>query len=97
MSLKKYLLICYGLTLTALLMVYGLWWLNNPRFPLGIFIVFASVQALLCVFVFNWALGVMVPEERRTSFWSYRASNGCLALLLAGVLAVALASVFTVL
>jgi hypothetical protein len=85
MNLKRYLLICYGLILGGLLLNYFAWWLSDPTLPLSTFIIFSFFQALFFS-AFLWALAQSVPEERRTSFWSYRLSSGCLGAWLALVL-----------
>lgn len=74
MSLKRYLLIIYALTLGGLLAVSALM-AGGKEFPLADMIIMSPVIALANTFINVWPWARRVPVERRTSFRAYRATN----------------------
>ena len=80
MSLKRYLLITYALTLGGLFVVCGLM-ADHPEFPLIPMLVMSPLIALVKTFVNVWPWALRVPVERRTGFRGYRVSNIFMALL----------------
>lgn len=74
MTLKRYLLTIYFLTLGGLLILCGLT-AHDQDFPLAPMLVASPVIALVNTFINVWPWARMVPVEKRTSFGSYRATN----------------------
>lgn len=79
MTLKRYLLAIYFLTLGGLLILCGLM-ADDQDFPLAPMLVTSPVIALVNTFVNVWPWARLVPEEKRTGFRSYRATNIFMAL-----------------
>jgi hypothetical protein len=74
MTLKRYLLAIYFLTLGGLLILCALM-ADDQDFPLAPMLVESPVIASVNTFVNVWPWARMVPVEKRTSFRSYRATN----------------------
>lgn len=74
MTLKRYLLTIYALTLGGFLILCGLM-AGSPEFPIVPMLVMSPIFALANTFINVWPWAQRVPVERRTSFRSYRATN----------------------
>ena len=75
MSLKRYLFICYLITVILLALTALTLAAADGDAPWVGLLIMAPVFGLANVFVNLWPWARRVPIERRISFWSYRATN----------------------
>ena len=95
MSLKKYLLICYGLFLVGWTANTLIWKGTDPNLPLLSMLIFGVFGCAIGTFVWIWPGAQKVPVEERTSFWAYRSSNRILGWFGALLTLVALIAIVT--
>ena len=72
MSLKRYLALCYVITLFMLLLAGALVSSSDPRASFVAMLMVAPFLAAVNTFVQIWPFARMVPEDRRNGFWSYK-------------------------
>lgn len=72
MPLKRYLTICYFVTVALLLGAGAMISIADPKTKFLSWLVISPIIAAVNTFVQIWPFARMTPESRRLGFWSYK-------------------------
>jgi len=71
-SLKRYLTICYVITLVMLLLAGAIISSSDPSASFVGMLIIAPFIAAVNTFIQIWPFARVVPEDQRSGFWSYK-------------------------